>query len=69
VTGSLQKIMDPELEKLRKLLNCTGILEQSMGLGTEQNRIWMSYLPARLHRLVESIPGLVKVKETASGRT
>jgi hypothetical protein len=41
------------------MLNSAGILEQSMGA---RNRvaIGLSYPPTRLHRLVESIPGLLK---------
>ncbi len=52
--------------------SCAGILEQSRGAG--RNRIWigLSYRPARLHRLAESIPwnwflGPHKFKNTASG--
>ena len=39
--------------------SCAGILEQSMGA---RNRvgIGLSHRPARLHRLAESIPGLLK---------
>ncbi len=36
-----------------------GILEQSMGAGNQVG-IRLSYRPARLHRLAESIPGLLK---------
>jgi hypothetical protein len=46
-----------------------GILEQSMGA---RNRVGtgLSYRPARLHRLAESIPGLLKgtVQRDGSGR-
>ncbi len=40
-------------------LHCAGILEQSMG---DRNRVGIGlvYWPARLYRLAESIPGLLK---------
>jgi hypothetical protein len=42
-------------ESILGLLRCAGILEQSVGA---RNRvgIWLSYRPARLHRMAELIP-------------
>jgi hypothetical protein len=40
-------------------LLCAGILEQSMG-NRNREGIWLSYWPARLHRMAESIPELLK---------
>ncbi len=45
-----------------------GILEQSMG-ARNQVGIGLTYRPARLHRLVESIPGLLKCLKIPSHRT
>jgi hypothetical protein len=42
-----------------------GILEQSMG-AKNQVAIGLSYRPARLHRLAESIPGLLKSLKISS---
>ncbi len=41
------------------LLYCAGILEQSMRARNREG-IGLSYRPARLQRLAESIPGLLK---------
>ncbi len=48
------KTVQAEVNK-EKLLNCAGILEQSMGARSRVG-IGLSYQPARLHRLAESIP-------------
>jgi hypothetical protein len=40
-------------------VSCAGILEQSIGAGNRVGK-GLPYRPARLHRLAESIPGLLK---------
>ncbi len=49
-------------------VQCAGIIEQSMGASRNRVGIGLSYRPARLHRLAESIPGLLKTVPDLDGR-
>jgi hypothetical protein len=56
---SLLLTIDLQILIARPFQHCAGILEQSMG-ARNQVRIRLSYRPARLHGLAESIPELFK---------
>jgi hypothetical protein len=49
-----------QVEQPLPFVSCAGILEQSMGPRNREG-IGLWYRPAKLHRLAESIPGLLNV--------